>query len=85
MMIHLIMNKYYSFFFFFKGEGEAQSLYVARVRIGTLSKGLSDVEMDALLSLHTDIKLNDTQSLHPRRSQIRNNKTIPTRESYQFS
>ena len=83
-MIHLIMNKYYSFFFF-NGEGEAQSLYVARVRIGTLSKGLSDTEMDALPSLHADIKLNDTQSLHPRRSQVRNNKTIPTRESYQFS
>ena len=45
----------------------SQSLHVARVRIGTLSKVLSDFEMDALPSLHTDIKLNDTQSLCPRR------------------
>ena len=56
---------------------KSQSLYVARVRIGTLSKSLSDFEMDALPSLHVDIKLHDTQSLRPRRSQARN-KTIPT-------
>ena len=47
----------------------SQSLYAARVRIGTLSKGLSDFEMDALPSLHVDIKLHDTQPIRPRRSQ----------------